>query len=435
LRQVHSRRFYGVVKSSKRRCALRAVRVASDRRKCDCDVRWISRVRRALATLRGSKIHWRGPHRAAVVIIDHHRSDDLLPYLPSGDVVVLDVNGESLYVRPFIRTVLRGNLQMLGYALECIRLIRPSLVVTAIDTTTSFYRIKSEFPEITTVAVQNGKRAYEFFSELESSSSAGLSADHILCFGEIDRSIYGPFIRAQISPIGSVRNNRVPLGIHSSSRVVSLISTLRSKVDLDLRVPGYEAPNDVTYREIFSRRLRLAEYVRDFCVQSDLELVVIGKDVGSRAEEALYESVLGPEGSNWHFAERTDELASYRAIDRSRIVVTTSSTLGYEALARGIRTAFFMLDPEVTSNFGERFAWPEDVPDDGAIWANRLDRAKSLQVLEYLHLLDDEAWQQYRSDFVPRLIDFDPDNSRLRRVLTNALRRVAPGAEGSQLSP
>jgi len=335
--------------------------------------------------------------------------------------VIIDTNGESVNLPILLRTLLRGGRSMLDYTVEYLRHVQPRLVVTMIDTTVGFYRLKSRLPDVTTIAIQNGNRGYETFAELAEHSHLGLTADRILCFGEADRDIYGPHIDAAITPVGSLRNNSVPLRPHPMSRTVALISTLRSKVDLDARVPGYHGPNDVTYREIFRRRLELAEYLADFCEQESLELVVVGKDLRSRAEATWYERALGPEGSRWRFAVRSGPLSSYEEIDRARIVVTSSSTLGYEALARGIRAAFFMIDAEVTSNFGDRFAWPLEIGDRGPIWANFLERETTWEILTRLHHMSDTEWNSLRRDYVPRVIDFDPDNSRARAILGASL--------------
>lgn len=379
--------------------------------------RIVSRLRRAAHTLRGTKLVFGRDVPVDVVVVDRDRSEDLLRFLHGYSTSVIDVNGESIHVPSIFRMLLRGGHTMLDYTVERIRRLQPRLVVTMIDTTPTFYRIKDLVPNVTTLAIQNGKRAYEFVSDL-ARQDGSLSADLVLTFGEIDRDVYGSRIRSPIVPIGSIRNNSIPRRPVFDSKTVALISTLRSKVDLNAAVPGYQGPTNVTYREIFDRRLMLARYVADFCSDVGLELVVLGKDIDSDAEAHRYEKVLGPEGSGWRFVMRTDQLSNYRELDRSRIVVTSSSTLGYEALARGVRTAFFMLDAMVTGNFGDRFAWPLDLGDDGPIWSHSLDRTRVVEILYFLNGLADAEWDSIRQAYVPRIIDFDPDNQRMRNILS-----------------
>jgi surface carbohydrate biosynthesis protein len=81
-----------------------------------------------------------------------------------------------------------------------------------------------------------------------------------------------------------------------------------------------------------------------------------------------------------------------------------------------------MLDPEVTNNPGERFAWPEPFEDRGPFWTNFLDKDATMEILEFLHHLDDSAWETLRSQFVPQLISSDPGNSKLRLFINGVLR-------------
>jgi len=210
--------------------------------------------------------------------------------------------------------------------------------------------------------------------------------------------------------IGSFRSNKVPIQIDSNSRCIALISTLRPKVDLSTKVASYSGRPLVDYSVIFQRRLLIATYVAQFCRANSLKLLVVGKDFDASRERHLYSETLSPLQVDWEFCPRTDLLSSYQSIDRARIVVSTSSSMGYEALARGLRTAFFMIDPEMTGNWGDKFGWPAPLDERGEIWANYLDHDFVLQTLQRLLDMDDVEWRTIRDHFVPRLISSDPNN-------------------------
>jgi surface carbohydrate biosynthesis protein len=123
----------------------------------------------------------------------------------------------------------------------------------------------------------------------------------------------------------------------------------------------------------------------------------------------------------WEFRPRTDLLSNYHSLNEARIAVSTSSSLGYEALGRGIRTAFFMLDPQVTGNFGDRFGWPEPLEDSGEIWTNFLDRQKTIDILSRLHDMTDDSWADLQRRFVPRMISSDPGNTLLKSLIRDSL--------------
>lgn len=358
------------------------------------------------------------PRRAQVAIVDAEGADDLLAYVREESTAIVDLRRRHLNAWVLARTVLRGRRSMLDYAAAYLRTVKPTVVLTMIDTTPLFYRLKARWPSATYVSVQNGWRAHEFVRDLRAEGGELLVADRVLCFGEAAASLYREHIGAEPVVIGSLRNNAAPQVAAGTGRgTVALISTLRDKVDLDSWMVGYDGEPLVRYREVFDRRLQLASWVAEFCRSARLHLRVVGKDLDSARERGFYRDLLGPEGDGWSFAARRGPQSSYEEISRARIVVSTSSTLGYEALARGIRTAFFMLDAELPGRFGDRFGWPLPLGDDGPLWTNRLDRDAVPEVLGRLHRMDDAQWSHALREWVPRLIDHDPGNTRLRALL------------------
>ncbi len=360
------------------------------------------------------------PRRAPVAIVDAEGAGDLLPYVREGAATIVDLRRAHLNAWVLARTLLRGRRSMLDYAAAYLRTVKPSVVLTMIDTTPLFYRLKARWPSATYVSVQNGWRAHEFVRDLRADGDEPLVADRVLCFGEAAAGLYRDHIGAETEIIGSLRNNAAPAPEPARSpgrATVALISTLRDKVDLESWMVGYDGEPLVRYREVFDRRLQLASWVAGFCGDADLHLRVVGKDADSARERGFYRDLLGPEGDRWSFAARRGPRSSYEEVSRARIAVSTSSTLGYEALARGIRTAFFMLDAELPGRFGDRFGWPLPLDDTGVLWANRLDRDEVVRVLRGLHAMDDAEWSRARREWVPRLIDHDPGNDRLRSLL------------------
>ena len=353
-----------------------------------------------------------------MVIYDEIGSDELLPFLDESRSLVLNLSGNCFNLWVLIDTLLRGGRSMHDYAIRYLAWVKPKLVLTLIDTTPFFYRIKNHHPAVVVAAIQNGWRSIEFEIDLKHEANvAPLHADHVFCFGETAAELYRRNINIKPVIVGGFRSNHIPVNPHHIDDLVVLISTIRSKVNLDSRVLDHMGRPTVTYHTIYERRIELARYVARFCERNNLRLRIVGKDQDPARETAFYGSAFADSHVRWEFVPRTEQLGNYRHIDEARIVVSSSSTLGYEALARGSRSAFFMLDPEVTGNSGERFAWPEPLADRGPFWTNFLDESATMEILDYLHRLDDVAWRDLRDHYVPRLISSDPNNTQLRSFL------------------
>ena len=375
-------------------------------------------LRTILNRLRKTRIQIGRPGRADVVIYDKEGSDELLPLLDDTRTVILDLSGQSLNLWVLIGMLARGGRTMHDYAIRYLAWVQPRLVLTLIDTTPFFYRIKRVYQTMTVAAVQNGWRSIEFELDLQRESELEpLRADRVFCFGETAASLYQKHIDITPIVIGSFRSNHVPVSRRTTDDLVVLVSTIRPKVNLDARVLNHFGQQTVAYRTIYDRRIQLAKYVANFCEHTGLRLAIAGKDLDPSREQEFYGTALANSQVKWEFIPRTERLSSYSLLDRARIVVSSSSTLGYEALARGCRSAFFMLDPEVTGNFGERFAWPEPYADRGPFWTNFLDESATAEILGFLHGLDDHEWLELCNNYVPKLISSDIGNTQLRAFI------------------
>ena len=383
-------------------------------------------MRAILSRLWNTRLHFGRPKHADVVIYDKVGADELLPFLGNARTAVLDLSGHSFNLWILIGMLLRGGRTMHDYAIRYLAWVQPRLVLTLIDTTPFVYRIKNAHPHITVAAVQNGWRSIEFERDLHRESEIEpLRADRVFCFGETAATLYRKYIDLEPTIIGSFRSNQVPVTPRPTDDLVVLVSTIRPKVNLDAPALDHLGRPTVAYRVIYERRMELATRVAAFCERNGLRMAIAGKDMDASREQAFYGTALADSQVEWEFVPRTERLGNYALIDKARIVVSSSSTLGYEALARGCRSAFFMLDPEVTGNPGERFAWPAPLEDRGPFWTNFLDGDAIDEILEFLHHLSEDDWRSLHRQFVPRLIAGDQGNSKLVQFIESTTRRTS----------
>jgi surface carbohydrate biosynthesis protein len=297
--------------------------------------------------------------------------------------------------------------------------VNPKVVVSLLDNEIALYRLKAVVPNARVVAIQNGWRGitYDIFSLESSSRGSDLEADDVLVFGPAIGKRFESLVRTKTTPIGSFKSNLVPIHRAPGSRVIALVSTVRQKVDLDQYVPVRTGLSAVKYRQIFERRLELARLVYQFARREGFHLRVLGKDESIGREFEMYRHHLGTPDSSWSFTPRTTLLANYAEIDHAHAVISSSSTLGYEALGRGARSAFFMIDFEVLGDDGTQFGWPLELPKDGAFWTHSLEAVRIEEVLNNVALSTDLEWKVMSRDIAQELITFDSGNSLFARMM------------------
>ena len=93
------------------------------------------------------------------------------------------------------------------------------------------------------------------------------------------------------------------------------------------------------------------------------------------------------------------------------------STLGYEAIARGKKVAFFSMDHCAGANFG----WPLINEKKGHFFSNSCDESEIYRIINYLFGISDEKWKKSISIYQEGLFFYDKDNLKLKEFLKSYL--------------
>ncbi|MFM8652690.1 MAG: LA_1612 family putative O-antigen biosynthesis protein, partial [Acidimicrobiaceae bacterium] len=335
---------------------------------------------------------------------------------------VLDLRESEVNIAIAIRCLLTRNLSAENYARQFIKVAKPRLILTFIDNFPPYFLLKNEFPKIEVWLIQNGVRSDrgDLFGLLKATSPrSNYIVDKMFVFGTAIGKKYLEYISGEAVVHGSFKNNLVPISPPKKS-TVAYISTYRPGQQRSFVVPESRPEQPITYEQIVSRREKVILWLAEYCTEKQLQLTIVGKDENPQREESYYKSLL--QNYKFEFVAREKTSSSYEAIDRSEIVVFTSSTLGYESLARGKRTAALMLDAEIIGSKALRFGWPAELEDDGPFWTHQLNEARLREIMDYLRKVEDAEWDKIRTQTIKDVIVFDPGNSKFRESV-NQIRQ------------
>ena len=361
-----------------------------------------------------TRLRWRilPPRHKPVLLYFVTGAEVIAPYFSPDEFQVLDLREHEVNIWVALRCLLDRDLSAQNYALIYIEIVKPKLVITFIDNFPAFFQVKNRFPEITTVLIQNGVRSERgdlFGTSLASLKLEGNHVDQMFVFGGAVGAIYGKYISGEIVPIGSFKNNLVPI-TKSNKRTVAYISTYRPGLARSIVIPDSLPSFPIQYGQIIDRREQTIIFLANFCKNNNLDLVIIGKDEDFVGEKAYYDKLL--KDFSWTIAQRQTTTINYAVVDESEIVVFTSSTLGYESLARGKKTAALLIDAEIIDSPSIKFGWPVSLSDDGKFWTNRLDENRFEEILNYLLAASNDDWEKVRSETMHEIINYDPGNSQ-----------------------
>ena len=382
------------------------------------------------------KLVWRRPQRAEVVVFDHYGIQGLIPILEDGTYSVFKNRRSELHVLAIFHMLVRFRFSWRDYCASYLRLTGARFVVTGIDSNATFYTLKHALPEVRFVAVQNGIRGNgspvkngDLWTMLAESPHQPPTVDVIATFGRAHSRQYAQHIRCRTVEIGSSRSNLIPVEKSHQQTVrtrVGFISNFSGQPHAGVFPDGTASPRamyigarEVSAREYFAADAKVASLVADICSSHGWDLHIIGRRTAEFPHERMFFANacgLLP----YEFFPKMSEESSYRHLDTCDLVVAIDSTLGYEMIARGKRTAFvaarsLLLGGEESQQFA--FGFPGDFQPSGLFWTNSLNREAITEIIRRVISLSDDEWQ-VASEFVrEQLMAFDSGNCKLRTAI------------------
>lgn len=378
---------------------------------------------------------WRRPEQAEILVYDACNAEVLLPYLAAYRVETLHLRGETINVPGVLRAMLdpefwRGN-PIQAYADAFVRMVEPKLILTYIDNDPGFYTLSRRFPGIKTMFVQNGTRGEvgDVFGYLQPSEQ--FHVDYMLVHGAAIGRHYSRFVSGQTIPVGSIKNNAVKSSGVAAEKSILFFSQFSYE-------PAGNAPflseadgRPIYWDEFYRADIEVVSFLGRWCAGNDWKLIVCGRDFRQEGPERDFFAAL-LQNCSWEYIPRSDVFASYRLMDSAQLTVFIDSTLGYEALARGKRTAAFSCRgwPANTQPF--KFGWPEPMPDNGPFWTSHVDTDEFARILDYLLVAGDDEWERDRMQYTADLMAYDPGNLLFSSITNRVLEVSARSMAGEQ---
>lgn len=366
---------------------------------------------------------WYWPRLSDVLIYDAINQDVIMEYIHPWKPEVLHVRGEQINMRVLFASLFRSGKRANAYVDCFIEKVRPSLIITFIDNSLNFITISQRHPNVKTLVIQNGWKGYyadifETLDKLDSIWRSKLKIDYMLLFGPAIGAEYARYIRGTVMPIGSLKNNQVPR-TQKLRRDVIAYSSQWHKEGL------YMGDIFYTHESFFGQVDRIIlRCLERYARSKKKELVIIprnAKHSDLHAQENLYfRELLGCECV---FLAPNGLYPSYQALDAADVVVAVDTTLGYESIARGKKTAIFSIRSNLLGIHGLTYGWPADFPDEGPFWTNCPDSNAFVRILDYLFEVDDAQWRKdIEATNFSSLMIYNPGNSILRSILERELR-------------
>jgi len=377
----------------------------------------LSGIPSALSYFWHTKKIWRKPGKAKVLIFDREGSEFFFTYIDPKSVEILDLRGESINLYVLFKCLLNWKVSWTSYFIEYLKCVKPSVALTLIHNSSSFYLLRDQQKDLITVFVQNGSlrgMGNTFgFSKIQSHCRNNYKVDYMLVFGEATGREVEKYIEGNTIPIGSFRNNMYQSKTKKEAKSVFFLSQYRWHPNP--KSTRFFTDNQwITWEKFFSAEEFLLPLLEKYCSKNELDFRICMNSDTER-ERNYFRVLLGSEACG--FLSKTNSFSSYKNVHAAGYVVFIGSTLGYEALALGKKTAAFALRGKLLGVTSRNFGWPADLPDKGPFWTNDADEREVERVMDYITTANDEEWKQICQRYVSELMEYDPGNTRFLKLM------------------
>lgn len=370
-----------------------------------------------------SKIKFRGPQKSDVVIFDSTGSEFINKLILNGiDYAVLPVRHEEFYFTPklaelflknfFCKFILRRDCRNIGfiYMLSCIECMQPKIVVTFIDNNCVFHAISNVYDKADFYTIQNGIRtnhALRDFLPKPPRFGSFFKIKNLICFGEYERELYHRYGHSigKLHPVGSLIGSyfKSELAKDNENPVfdVCVISQWRRLIMLKGHHPNVKNAIDTT--NIFLSK----------SIEKKKISICVALRSNEKEEREYYVNLFGPEVHLVNFDQ--ENMSTYFAMHKSKVIVTYCSTVGYEALGWGKKVLFCNFSGEERRNF----------IIDGFWSINKIDYEEFKRKFDYLINIDQKEYRNLTKDVAKYVMNYDPLIPVHKYIRDIVLRKLA----------
>jgi len=373
-----------------------------------------------LSILINSKLVFSKPPKKNFLIYDEVGSELILKNLNKDTAHIFYTRWNkgiktSLNFYIIFKLIFKFSFSKINYLKLYLKFVNPKLIITLIDNNDSFYHLK-KYAKCKTMFIQGAMRhtLNDIFSEDRKPKEKDLSVDYMLVFNDVTGKKYKSFLKGNVVQIGSFRSN-TNLRMSTKKKIdLIYISTFRNFKDSDI----FSLINNTLWSDYRKNEVKLFKIIYDYLKKENIKLTVLGsKRQHSKEEYDYFKNYF--DSKYLKFIPQEKKRPTYSMIDSSKLIITCDSTLGYEALSRGNKTAFFSIRGENYPLNARKFGSFVKMKKKGLYWTNSATKKEFYRVINYLKNVKQKEFSKTISFFRSNLCHYDSGNRKFKSIIKN----------------
>lgn len=363
-----------------------------------------------LLKLLRAKWLFRKPSKKKILIYDSITEAELI--FPKKNYEILHVRYESINLYVVFATLLTFGTKNFksNYKKVFIMHVSPKVVYTGIDNNPAFYKLKDIYKLPIYISVQHGMRSKEFYNQCKMykiNEKKQLKADYIFVFCEKEKQRLLRVLEAKIYVVGSVRNNKFPIKSKKKNKKIKSIIFISQYAASMKNEPNL--PYNIFKTE---KEKKIFNYLIKFCANKKIQLKFLSKAKKEHLGENFFRNYFTK--GNWIFYNHVNLEKTYKIINKQQMVVFHFSTLGFEALAKGIRCVSF------NNHFPMR-GYHVKYPKSGAFWTNSTNYLEFEKTLNKVIDFSNNRWKNITDKYSKEILSYDPNNYKIKKIISKLL--------------
>ena len=363
-----------------------------------------------------SKFRFLKPKNKKILIFDEVGSGLVKKYFHKEDIHVLHTRKESLNLFVLIKNFIKRKFSSLDYFNSYIKLVDPNIIISVIDNSPIFYKLKkngSQKKILIASTVRTPVHDFALFelNEIETKRNADTSVDVIFSLNDAIGKKFQKLNVKKVITIGSFKSNYFNFDEKKSIEVLYISSWASLPAN-------HKVTHDVNFQEFNEHQIKLIKNLSQYGKDHQVKITILGKRKNNlvKNEFNFYKSIFY--NNEWEFIE-SEKANSYQVIDKSKVVITLNSTLGYESFSRGNKTLFFDVRSVPQRLNSLKVGWPiTGIEKEGPFWTKENSYYKCKNMLNKLREMNETEWRNIHKKFQELLMPRDKDNSIFKKNLS-----------------
>ena len=358
------------------------------------------------------------PQKKKFLIFDAPHYQYLSRYLKKDEYSILYTRNEIFNFFIIIHNFLKFKFSKLEYYNTYLKFVDPNFLISFKDNDPYFFLIKKK--RFKKMLIQNAWKDPLNDSILNSKYFSNLkkffNLDFFLTYNKKIGLKYKKISNCHPILIGSFKSNNFKIKKKLKKKIdILYISSFHNS---DEKLKKIMITKNISGDQFDKPQRELLKNLDVYTKNNNLKLFIYGKSRFTKKikEEKKYYSTLLRK-CNWRYINN-NEKKTFNYIDRSSLVITINSSLGYESFSRKIRTVFFNIRPKKSELSTIRFGWPSfSKMDRGTFWINSLDYKKVEKFLNKVRGYTNSEWQKIVKKYDKNLILRDENNTKFLQLI------------------